>query len=260
MLGQDRLLSLIDSYTIDTFPNSFILLGEYGSGRHTILNSISTKFNLQNKDITDSINYETIEDIKITPIPSLFVIDISKINIKEQNIILKILEEPNKNIFFGLVVENINLVLETVKNRCQIFKLQPYSIEMLEEICGYTDDYIFEYASTPGQVKEFSNYDIVKTEDLCKKMISSYKKTGLADTLKLSRSFDYKDDYSKINFRLFKKVMIKVIEKQFIDTHDKVLIDLYNKLSVMIKDSLIGNIDESKLFETFLLETVKNAA
>ena len=41
MIGQKRLLNVIDNYTIDTFPRSVILIGDQGCGKHTLVNYIS---------------------------------------------------------------------------------------------------------------------------------------------------------------------------------------------------------------------------
>ena len=51
--GQEKICNRIDSLTIDTFPRTLLLLGEYGSGKHTIVKYISNKFNLNIEDICE---------------------------------------------------------------------------------------------------------------------------------------------------------------------------------------------------------------
>ena len=51
IVGQEHIISLIDKSTVDTFPKSLILLGEYGSGKHTISDYISNRLNLTTPEL-----------------------------------------------------------------------------------------------------------------------------------------------------------------------------------------------------------------
>ena len=75
----------------------------------------------------NNINVEVIRDLKMQTRTkrtknSLYVLisNASKMTIQAQNAFLKLLEEPNENTFFILVVENLDNLLETTLSRCQI--------------------------------------------------------------------------------------------------------------------------------------------
>ena len=62
-------------------------------------------------------------------VPKIYIIDSSTISIKEQNIILKFVEEPLKNSYI-IILKNSKL-LPTILNRCQKWKFEAYSKEEL---------------------------------------------------------------------------------------------------------------------------------
>ena len=56
MIGQNKLKSLIRALTYSTFPNVVLLVGEEGSGKHTLIKEeIQPILNIESKNITDSI-------------------------------------------------------------------------------------------------------------------------------------------------------------------------------------------------------------
>ena len=59
MIGQELLSNKINQYTLDTFPRSIILLGDTGSGRHTLCNDIADRLKIE-KVIIDSPIHSTI--------------------------------------------------------------------------------------------------------------------------------------------------------------------------------------------------------
>ena len=135
MIGQKKIKNLIETSSLDNFPNSLILLGEKGSGKHTICDLISDKLNLQIIDISEKLTQEMIDEIYTRVEPYIYIISDEKLTIKNQNSILKFLEEPLKNSYIILLVENRNKLLPTILNRCQIWELEKYSInELIEKI------------------------------------------------------------------------------------------------------------------------------
>ena len=127
MNEQLKISKLLEKLTIDTFPRTLMLLGEKGCGKHTLLKIISDKFNLKVNDITGTISLDTIQQIQLTVEPAIYVIDCNTIKVRDENIILKFLEEPLKNSFIILLCEYKEGLLPTILNRCQIWQFESYS-------------------------------------------------------------------------------------------------------------------------------------
>ena len=96
IIGQEKICNLIDNLSLDSFPRSLMLVGARGGGKHLICDYISNKFRLTSIDLTDSLELETIEEIYNRVEPYLYIIRINEITVKEENVILKFLEEPLK--------------------------------------------------------------------------------------------------------------------------------------------------------------------
>ena len=99
MIGQDKLIDKINNINMDNLPHSLILLGDKGSGRHTIFNMIVDKMQLPFFDITDKLSQELIDEIYLKIEPIIYLINIDDISLRESNMILKMVEEPLKNAF-----------------------------------------------------------------------------------------------------------------------------------------------------------------
>ena len=107
MIGQANLLEKINSYTLDTFPHSVLLLGDKGCGKHLLCSEIAKKLELNIVDITENISAEFIDNIYRSCTPNLYVVDLSKFLFdKEQNVLLKFVEEPLTNAFVILLAES----------------------------------------------------------------------------------------------------------------------------------------------------------
>ena len=112
MIGQSKLLNKLNNFTVDSFPRSIILLGERGCGKHTIVKYIQEniiKFPVM--DVTQNISNEYIDNIYRNPNPAIYVIDLNEFTEKEQNVLLKFVEEPLLNSFIILLAESKTNIL-----------------------------------------------------------------------------------------------------------------------------------------------------
>ena len=99
--------------------------------------------NIQNKFLTMSFN----NTFKV-----YFIKSAEKMNLSASNKLLKFLEEPNDNIIGILLTTDINMILPTIRSRCEIFNTPKLNI---------TDSEI--QALTDGLKKQINNnrYDII---------------------------------------------------------------------------------------------------
>ena len=254
IVGQDKLLNKINSYTIDTLPRTILIIGDEGSGKHLISKHIATKFNLIFEDITESISYDKIMDMQLKTDPYLYVIDTDNdhFQIKNQNMILKFIEEPLKNTYIILLSRTGNNLLPTIINRCQTLNIQIYTRDILSKFISDTDkrDLILSICSTPGQIEKYKDIDINSILDLANKIVEKIKIATLPNTLSISNKLSFKGELDKIDVKLFGKVLCKCITDHIVAKENKydyylLINDFYNKLYTK-------NIDKKHLFENFI--------
>lgn len=136
-------------------------------------------------------SFSQINDVRV------YIIDgTERMNDFASNSLLKFLEEPEKNIYAFLITSNIMKVLETIKSRCQILRLDNMNV-------FYIDSYENEFLDN---VVSFAN----KFENLNVKIIaylSSYfgkkeEKDNIQNFVKVLKYF-YRD---VLNYKILKKI------------------------------------------------------
>lgn len=206
IIGQDKLLNSINN-SLNDFPKTNLLVGESGSGRKTIIKYISEKLQAETVDITDKISLDMITDIYLETDRFVYIIDINKISVKDQNTILKFIEEPPASAIIFLLCEKIHSVLPTVSNRCYEWVLEPYTKETLRKIVfnlGLSvDEETYNIFDTPGKIISANNLrNLSAYKELSIKIIQSIKRANYINSLKLTSYFVAQKDETEPKFDL----------------------------------------------------------
>lgn len=241
--GQEKLTSTFENMNIEELPHTFMLLGEIGCGKHTLSKEIASKFNLEYSDISAIIDDELISEIENIKIPTLYVLDIKEL--KDQNIILKFIEDYKEFVYICVICDNKNLLLETIANRCVIYEFERYSKEFLSNHITYVmasetnKPIVLNICTTPGQLDEIVNENLQEVNELSLKVIHKTQDANFPNLLSLVNKFNYKDYYDKYNVNTFFKLMLfNLLELCKKDNHyyDKyMLTQKYYKLYTNIK-------------------------
>ena len=253
--GQEKLCQKIDSHTMDTFPRTILLLGEYGSGKHTIVNYIANKFNLEVEDISDNITLETIDNISQRTFPKIYVITSNKLTIKNENVILKFLEEPLKNAFIVVLSESKYNIIPTILNRCQVWELATYEQDFLRSFISDLSidvDTLLKVSNTPGKVIEYQSYPINEMIALAQKIFTNIARANVANALTLSRFIAFKNEKDKFDFNLFLDVLLMISKEMYYN--NKVTYEAYMLTNTLNNNKFIFNVDKKSLFEHYLIE------
>ncbi|MCQ2969578.1 MAG: DNA polymerase III subunit delta' [Clostridium sp.] len=127
-----------------------IISGEDGIGK-SILAEILGKLILNgdlNREYVDIINYkpskasfgvddvrDIIEEVNKKPFEGdkkvIIIHQGNKLTIQSQNTLLKTIEEPPTEVYIIILCESLELILDTIKSRCEIYKLTPLTKDEL---------------------------------------------------------------------------------------------------------------------------------
>jgi replication-associated recombination protein RarA len=254
LLGQEKLLSIIDSYTYSTYPKSAIILGSFGSGKHTLSSYIAKKFNLDMVDITKDISQDFLNEISLRVTPSLYIIDASEISDKQQNMILKFLEEPTTYSFILILAENRVSLLPTILNRCVIFEFRQYSKDILSQFVDNSvdKDLALSICSTPGQLKALKMTNLSEMKELCVKMVQKSPLASFPNMLSISEKLNYKDDFNKYDVDLFFSMLTQVMFDEYRQTNTQNVITMYLKTIDCMKKLVDRKLNRRHLVENYL--------
>lgn len=255
---QDKLLYEIDAHTIFDFPHSTLLCGEKGCGKHTISKYIADKFKLPLVDITENIELDTLLEIYQNPNPQFYLIDASEISVKEQNVILKFLEEPNELTYIIIIAQSTSQLLDTIINRCIIYQFEKYTEEQLKTflLVDSNDTTILKYCNTPGDVIEFQKCDIESIEGFCGSMFDKLHRASIPNVLnKLPAMLAFDGEQDKVNVDLFFKCLKITLYSKIVNGSN--LYDEYLMTNSLILDCSIPHINKKHLYENYLMRLLQ---
>ena len=239
----------------NNFPHSILIIGERGSGKHRLFDELCTRFNFSYiEDVTDKITKEFLNSEEIiNPVePIMLNINLSRLTIRQQNMLLKLFEEPSKLLFLCLFAEFDSDVLETIKTRSYIITLEKYSRSDLEPLV-YSDNknIILEICNTPGQVEIANNTDIETLYWLCDNMVKKMRVANYQNALSISNKINFTDDESKFDLYLFIKMLSYHLMNEFCNTQAKELLYAYLELKELNKKIWLVN-NKRQQFEHFI--------
>lgn len=151
--------SIIDSFKkrvdLGEISHAHIIVGEDGIGKSNLANKLARNIlgKFEEKDYIDIINYrckkasfgvddvrEIVDEINKKPFEGdkkvIIIYDGNKLTVQAQNALLKTIEEPPKGVYIILLCESLELILDTIKSRCQIYKLTPLTKEDIRSYIG----------------------------------------------------------------------------------------------------------------------------
>ena len=228
MVGQSNLLKTIDGIT--NFPRSIILIGDQGCGKDLLIDIISNKLNLNKINLT-SIDSEIINNILISSIPYIYIIDGDNLDIKQQNILLKTIEEPLNNSYFIIKTEYKYNLINTLLNRCLIFKFEDYNksdlISFIPDKYKDKTDILVKIFNTPGKLINLNTIDFDSLFEFCDKFVNKLNVASLANTLTISNKINYDDTYDKYDINLLFDTIIYLTLKYYNTLNDIKFLKLY---------------------------------
>ena len=184
--------------------------------------------------------------------PRFILLDnIENLNINSVNALLKIIEEPNANIFFILINNNEKYILPTLKSRCLTFKINFSFIESIQISNQILNDNVFDlvnldlinYYNTPGEIINLINFSKDKNINL-----KDYTLFNFLDLL-------IGNGYYKKN-KSVKNLLVNFIELFFLKEYKisntkKSLLSFYYDFINKIHNTEKFNLDEESLFIEF---------
>lgn len=244
--------SLLEKIDLNNIQRSNIIVGKIGSGKHLLVTKLGEKLNLPVYDLTDKISLDELNEFMLNPTVKICLINGDDITVKEQNELLKFIEEPSSTTFIYIVCSNLNYILPTVKNRCIITYIPEYSYEELLTFCSNVES--LKFFDTPGLIKKAEKYDLMNLIAYIDKIITSTGRANYSNVLsiksKIFNLFPGLDKDINIFVLIFKKLLIDkikldgnpLLQREFI------CIDSFSK------DLMIPKINKDDLFFKFLVD------
>jgi replication-associated recombination protein RarA len=252
IIGQQKLKNYFSRLTFLEIPHSLLFIGEEGCGKKFFVENLSsTYYGVAFKNITAQIDGEFILNTYTETKPLIYLIELDKVDVKKQNVILKFIEEPPLYAKVILTTSRLNQIIPTLVNRCQCFTFEPYSLEELRVFSK--DDELLVYCSTPGQILSYTGINIKDIANYCLKIVEKISSSNKGNLFAISDKIAFKDEKEKYNIDLFIKVLMQKFRDACVyDISKSKSYRLIADYDVLRKQN--ASFNQRALFETLLLD------
>lgn len=174
--------------------------------------------------------------------------------------LLKILEEPPKNIFFIITCNNEYKLKQTIRNRCSIFRLKRYSINELERYSNYkkyellNDWQYMNIVYSPSLIDYFQN-KLNDYDAFVKKFINNIISVSAGNALKSVNFFNVGQQAEQLlyEFDLFLMFLSAVIIKNSFE-FENIFINVMNTIRDYNSQYKINGVDKLSLIKNFVID------
>jgi DNA polymerase-3 subunit delta' len=154
-----------DNFNINKNNRSFKLLQNNSHPNFYLIDLLNDKKNIDVAQIRTMITY-TNKSTFNNQARFILIDNIENLNKNSVNALLKIIEEPNDNIFFILINNSEKNILPTLRSRCLTFKINFSFKESIKVSNKLLNENIFDlinydlisYYNTPGQIINLINF------------------------------------------------------------------------------------------------------
>lgn len=268
-IGQDSLLQKINGFTVETFPHSFIVYGENGSGRHMLCSLIAEKFHLDYVEVRERIGdsklitkkysapalRDFLDECTLNVFPTLIIFEAADLQEKESAALLKILEEPPRQLYIAIIAPSPQSLIPTIKNRAIEFDIPVYTRDTLKLfLTDASQECFLEYANTPGQVLSLSTLGVSSFNDMLKlaySIFTNITKATYGNLFNISNRFFPRSE-DKFPFEVFALMLYKTCYKLLLQgsfSYDAILLTFQ-----LIQDIRKPRSDNRLLFEKYLFD------
>ncbi|MBM7836560.1 DNA polymerase III subunit delta' [Clostridium sardiniense] len=211
----------------NTLSHAHLIAGRDGIGKSILADIFVSK--ILNKEVgkehVDAIHYrnkrasmgvsevrEIIEEVNKRPYEGdkkvIIIYDSEKLTAQAQNALLKTIEEPPNGVYILLLTTNLEIILDTIKSRCQIYKLTPLNKEEMVELIkskhelseGQLLSLLAYSEGIPGRAERFLKDPELQTlRNLIIDMLRDINNNEIDVTIKYEKAFqNYKDEKEEL--------------------------------------------------------------
>lgn len=204
MIGQKHLLEIIDKNLQREFPKFFIIQGNKGYGRKTICYHIAEKLGI-GYNICD-IKTEEVKNIITTAylnkFPVLYIFpEADNMHANAKNALLKITEEPPRNSYFAMTIQDPQKLLATLLSRGTLFRLDEYSskdiydiiIKENPDLSNKEIEVLLNICHGPGDIHRLIDYGIIEFYDYCEQVLDNIGLVAGYNAFKIINKLKIKD-------------------------------------------------------------------
>lgn len=266
IIGQDYILDMVDKWFEDsTTPRFIILSGGRGCGKTTIAKYVAQKIGAMAEVGTkvDDVREMIATAYKVQDPTAYLIKNAEKMSASAENSLLKVTEEPPRQAYIILTVEDTSKLLATIRSRGTVLKVEPYNKDEIEKYArnlpkAFTEveiDIIRELCTTPGQVNEIIDLNLIEFWNYVKLVLDNIPTASGVNCFKIALKMKFKEDGEGWDPIFFMRSIIAYALQKARESND---CRLYSHTiacsSKYIAEMQINGINKLATFDHYILE------
>ena len=240
----------IDNLQINDSNKSFKLVLNQTHPNFHLIDLLDEKKIIEISQIRNMINYANKSAFNNKE--RIVLIDNAEnLNLSSSNALLKIIEEPNENVFFILIFDNNRKIIETIKSRCLKFNLFLTFDECLDTTNKIIGNNIYQivnkdlinHYSTVGDLVNLVNFSSSSKMSLLELNLKDFLINLIDEKYYKKNIYIKKNIYKYIEYYLLKLMYLKKSKKKINSLYKNFINKIYNLQKF--------NLDEESFFIEF---------
>lgn len=269
MIGQDELLRTLADQA-ENFPRFSVFVGPEGCGKKTLCEYVGKLLGAPvyfSDTKVDAVRSVIDNAYSCTGRPCVYVFaDADTMSPAAKNALLKITEEPPKNAYFLMTLQDLNNTLATIKSRARVFYMDPYTCMDLQEY--YTKKaapaineedlrIIMNVCETPGDVNKLLACGAQDFHGFVEKVVDNIAVVSGSNSFKITQKLKLKEtDEDKYDLKLFFRIFMSVCMSRL---HEDLLryasgVEITTKF---LQELMITGINKTFLVDQWILDVRK---
>ena len=240
----------IDNLQINDLNKSFKLVLNQTHPNFHLIDLLDEKKIIEISQIRNMINYANKSAFNNKE--RIVLIDNAEnLNLSSSNALLKIIEEPNENVFFILIFDNNRKIIETIRSRCLKFNLFLTFDECLDTTNKIIENNIYQIVNK-DLINHYSTVgDLVNLVNFSSSSKMSLLELNLKDFLinLIDEKYYKKNIYIKKN--IYKYIEYYLLKLMYLNKSKKKINSLYRNFINKIYNLQKFNLDEESFFIEF---------
>ena len=207
MVGQKKILAMIDKWIDSGCPQFICISGMRGGGKRMLAQYIAKRLGKEFSEV--GIGVDDVRGVidSANKYGGFYAFaDADNMSVNAKNALLKITEEPPKDAHFVITVQDEGSLLDTIKSRAQVIRLEPYTTD---ELLEYRKSVWAEFATTPREIDLLEEYgkDFIDYVNL---VIDNIRDVEPANAFKSAGKLALKDEPDKYDLAIFFRTLVRL--------------------------------------------------
>lgn len=210
LIGQKHIQDTFNKFIENSsVPRFMVFTGVKGSGKYTLARWVTRKMKayLVEPELSVDAVREVVKNCYKCSGDTVYIFrDADKMSAAAKNALLKVTEEPPRQAYFILTVQNAENALETLRSRATVMSMLPYTPAEKEEFLNDlldtthrtldedTRQLVLSASDNLGQIARYVDMDVRELHDFCRLVIEKIGVVSGVNAFKIGQRIKIKED------------------------------------------------------------------